>query len=233
MDLKIKVSGMREPDNIRAVCTLDIDMIGFVFCKRSPRYVSSVPSHAGLMPDYAGDVANNDVFGGKKRIERVGVFSNDIPQDIITAVYNYDLDYVQLNGNEPAVMIDNLRNTIDPDIRKGVKFIKTIKIGTDADDIRRWQDYSSSADMLLFYMKTVEADGCIQAFDPAIISSYDGNLPFMLGGGIRPEDARRVLLVNHPKMIGIDLDRCFETSPAVKDVSLLKEFITEIRTSEL
>lgn len=233
MNLKIKVSGMREPDNIRAVCALDIDMMGFVFCKRSPRYVSSVPSHAGIMPDYAGEVAYNDVFGGKKRIERVGVFSNDIPQDIITAVYNYDLDYVQLNGNEPAVMIDNLRNTIDPDIRKGVKFIKTMKIGTDADDIKRWQEYSSSADMLLFYIKAAGTAGCFQAFEPAILNSYDGNLPFMLGDGIMPEDARRVLSVNHPKMIGVDLGRCFETSPAVKDVSILEKFITEIRASEL
>lgn len=218
---------MREPDNIRAVEALGIDMIGFIFCKTSPRYVSSIPSYAGTIPDYAGDAACCATDGGRQRPARVGVFVNDTPQNIITAVYNYDLDYVQLHGNEPAVMIDNLRRTIVPGIQPGIKFIKAISVGA-ADDVKRWREYRGSADMLLFDTKGQEAGGNGSHFNWALLDAYDGDIPFMLSGGIGPDDAREVMSFNHPAMIGVDLNSRFETAPAVKDVALLENFIKEI-----
>lgn len=92
----IKVCGLRDPENIRAVMGLGADMIGLVFDRRNPRYVSSIPSNVGLLPDYASIQGHDLNEDGK--VARVGVFGSDMPQNIITMAYNYKLDYVQLYG---------------------------------------------------------------------------------------------------------------------------------------
>lgn len=67
----IKVCGLRDPENIRAVIGLGADMIGLVFDRRNPRYVSSIPSNVGLLPDYASIQGHDLNEDGK--VARVGV----------------------------------------------------------------------------------------------------------------------------------------------------------------
>ena len=55
--MKVKVCGLREPENIRDVEALGVDMVGFIFWKDSPRYVSMISANAGIIPDYAWDLA--------------------------------------------------------------------------------------------------------------------------------------------------------------------------------
>jgi len=227
----IKVCGLREPDNIRAVSALGVDMIGFIFWKDSKRYVASVPSHTGLLPDYAGRTASALAQDATHRPKRVGVFVDEMPQNIITAVYNYRLDYVQLHGSESPVLIENLRRTIDPDIRRGVKFIKAISVANE-DDVKRWREYDGVADMLLFDTKGEGVGGNGNQFCWNALAAYDGAIPFLLSGGIGPDDADAVLSFNHPAFAGIDLNSRFETAPGVKDVALLKAFIERVRNKE-
>lgn len=223
-NIMIKVCGMRDVENIRAVAALGVDMIGFVFWKDSPRYVSMMSSEAGIMPDYAGD--NGCCVGGS--VKKAGVFVDDMPQNIVTRVYNYGLDYVQLHGSESPVMIENLRRTLDPDIRKGVRIIKAISVET-AEDVGKWREYDGVADMLLFDTKCTCVGGSGHRFDWSVLQSYDGGIPFMLGGGIGPDDIQRVKDFEHPMFAGIDLNSRFETEPGMKDVEALREFIGEIR----
>ena len=119
----IKVCGMREPENIRAVAAFGIDLMGFIFYPSSSRFVQMISSRAGIIPDYSeerltkakhvGKRQENDASGAAVEQyvgpKRVGVFVDDMPQNIVTRVYNYSLDYVQLHGNESVEMIDNLR----------------------------------------------------------------------------------------------------------------------------
>ena len=58
---------------------------------------------------------------------------------------------------------------------------------------------------------------------------YDGDVPFLLSGGIGPEDASRILSFHHPRCVGIDLNSRFETEPGVKDVEKLKEFLLKVK----
>lgn len=223
-NIMIKVCGMRDVENIRSVAELGVDMIGFVFWKDSPRYVSMMSSGAGIMPDYAGD-NGRCVNGG---VKKVGVFVDGMPQDIVTRVYNYGLDYVQLHGSESAVMIDNLRRTLEPDIRQGVKIIKAISVET-AEDVDKWREYDGVADMLLFDTKCTCAGGSGRMFDWNVLQNYDGSLPFILSGGIGPDDVQRVKDFDHPMLAGIDLNSRFETAPAVKDVEAMKAFVRALR----
>lgn len=221
----IKVCGMREPENIRAVKELDIDLMGLIFWPKSPRYVSSIPIHAGIVPD----MANKEVKDSADRVKTVGVFVDEMPQTVIAHAYNYHLDYIQLHGNESPVYIDNLKRTLIPDILPDVKIIKALSI-READDVKRWRQYKGYADMLLFDTKCKCVGGSGEQFDWSVLDGYDGDIPFLLSGGIGPDDAERVKSFRHPMCVGIDLNSKFEDEPALKNVGALKEFISSIRS---
>ena len=108
----IKICGMRDADNIRAVSELDVDMLGFDFRPESPRFVRMVSSLAGTIPDYSEEQitrnASVPAVSPSATPMKIGVFADDMPQSIVTRVYNFQLDGVQLNGSEGRVMIENL-----------------------------------------------------------------------------------------------------------------------------
>ncbi|MGN1376128.1 MAG: phosphoribosylanthranilate isomerase [Prevotella sp.] len=221
----IKVCGLKEPDNIREVESLGVDMTGFIFYKKSRRYVSLLPSHAGTLPDYVGkDLSDR----GMSRSKRVGVFVDEMPQTIVSMAYNYALDYIQLHGDETTELIDNLRSTIVPDIRDDIKFIKAISVGS-ADDVKRWRKYDGKVDMLLFDTKGAHAGGNGTQFDWSVLDAYDGEIPFLLSGGITPEDAPAILNIRHPMFAGVDINSRFEISPGIKDINLIRGFVNKLR----
>lgn len=222
--MTIKVCGMREPENIRAVEELGVDMIGFIFVPQSKRYVQMISSNAGILPDHADNSQELTATDNSNTALRVGVFVDDMPQNIITRIYNYHLDYVQLHGDESAVMIDNLRRSVDPDIHKGLKIIKAISMASE-NDVKRWREYEGHADMLLFDTKGNEAGGNGRHFDWSLLDAYDGNIPFLLSGGIDIDDAVEIRKIKHPMFAGVDINSRFETEPAVKDVDKIRKFI--------
>ena len=221
----IKVCGMRDAQNIREVSQLGVDMIGMIFYPKSPRYVEMQSSHAGIIPDYAKEDISIE---SSKTPARVGVFVDDMVQNIVTRVVNYHLDYVQLHGNEPREMCENLRLTLDSDIRPGIKIIKAISV-SDASDIQKYKEYVGAVDLFLFDTKCKTVGGSGQQFDWQVLEQYDGEVPFLLSGGIGPEDASRLHAFHHPKCIGIDLNSRFEIEPGVKDVEKLKGFLNAMQ----
>lgn len=233
--MKIKVCGMREAQNIRDVAALDIDLMGFIFYPKSPRFVSLISSRAGILPDYSPErlsmAVNADGTPGyifPKRIKRVGVFVDEMPQTIITYVYNYSLDYIQLHGHETPTLIDNLRRTLVPDLVPDIKVIKAFGI-TSSEDFRQCEPYEGHADLFLFDTRTPLKGGSGQQFDWNVLETYHGGTPFLLSGGIGPDDAERVKTFHHPQCVGIDVNSKFETAPAMKDVELLEKFIKQIK----
>lgn len=211
---------MRDADNIRDISALGVDMIGLIFYPPSPRYVQQFSSGAGIIPDYAPDMGKTPL--------RVGVFVDDMPQNIVTRVYNYKLDYIQLHGNEPRETLENLRATIDPDIKPKIKIIKAISVSS-AEDIKKYKEYVGAADLFLFDTKCKTVGGSGELFDWQVLQAYDGDVPFLLSGGIGPDDAERIQNFHHPKCIGIDLNSKFEIEPALKDVEKLKQFLVKVQ----
>lgn len=211
---------MRDADNIRDILALGVDMIGLIFYPPSPRYVQQFSSGAGIIPDYAPDMGKTPL--------RVGVFVDEMPQNIVTRVYNYKLDYIQLHGNEPRETLENLRATIDPDIKPKIKIIKAISVSS-AEDIKKYKEYVGAADLFLFDTKCKTVGGSGEQFDWQVLQAYDGDVSFLLSGGIGPDDAERIKNFHHPKCIGIDLNSKFEIEPALKDVEKLKQFLVKVK----
>ena len=212
---------MRDGENIRQVAELGVDWIGMIFWPKSPRYVTMIPSHAGIIPD-RGSLSPLTAHLSPLR---VGVFVDEMAQNIITRVVNFQLDLVQLHGHETPTLIRNLRRTL-ADIRP-VKFIKAISVAS-REDIETYKEYADCVDYLLFDTKCPTVGGSGNQFDWTVLDTYEGNLPFLLSGGIGPNDAERVKTFKHPKCIGIDLNSKFEVEPGLKDINKLKQFLERL-----
>ena len=214
---------MRDAHNIHEVSQLGIDWIGLDFIPNSERYVSQIASCAGIIPDYSSlsDLSSDKLSQQKEGPVLCGVFADDMPQNIVTRVVNFNLDVVQLNGDESCVMIDNLRRTLDPDIHAGIKIMKRLVI-TKREDIENYKEYAEGVDYFLFDVQD-------NLKDWSILEAYDGKVPFLVSGNIGAEDIEKIKGLSHPLFYGISVNKKFERAPAVKDVALLKDFLEKIK----
>lgn len=231
----VMVSGMRDARNIREVSALDVDMMGFDFYPASKRFVQMISSQAGIIPDFSPErlkkAAKPNSTGNAmvpKRISRVGVFVDDMPQSIISRVYNYSLEYVQLNGDENEVMIDNLKRSLVPDLVPEIKVIKTLNINTP-DDFVRCDVFAGCVDLFLFNIIGDKKTGAGFAESVKMLEAYKGKTPFLLGGNIGVNDVKAIQALRHSKFVGVDLNEQFELSEGVKDVERLQKFIANVK----
>lgn len=207
----IKVCGMREPENIRAVASLGVDMIGMIFYPKSPRYVQSRVDEEDRLP-----------------VQRVGVFVDESIANILKIIDTFHLDFVQLHGNESPQFVTMLRDALKESGFSGVRLMKALSIQTP-DEVDRWQAYQGLVDLLLFDTPTAGYGGSGRRFNWSLLAHYQGDIPFLLSGGIGPDDVEDILSFHHPMLKGIDLNSRFELAPAVKDVDLLRGFIHQLR----
>ena len=201
----IKVCGMREVENIREVEALGIDLMGFIFWPKSSRYVNERPAYLST------------------QCKRVGVFVNASIEEIMQKVQDYALDYIQLHGSESPEYAQRLRSVYGD----SVAVIKAFNIAT-TEDLEATKPYEGLVDYFLFDTKAQLPGGSGQQFDWSVLADYVGETPFLLSGGIGPDDAERVKAFNHPKCVGIDLNSKFEAEPALKDIQKLKTFLEQL-----
>ena len=202
------VCGMREPDNIREILTLDPDFLGLIFYPKSSRYVTS-PT-----------IINNIRFG--QNTKKTGVFVNATEDEIMQKVKLYELQAVQLHGEESVVLCRSLRN-------KGVLVLKAFQIYA-AEDFEDTLLYNDQVDYFLFDTKTASYGGSGSKFDWSLLDAYHGNTPFFLSGGIGPDDVQAIQKINHPLFRGVDLNSRFEIAPAIKSYKLLQQFIKQLNS---
>ena len=197
----IKVCGMRDPDNIRAIDALEgINWMGFIFWPNSKRYVSEFPED---MPIYK---------------KRVGVFVDEDIEQVKRIADDYALDIIQLHGHESPDYVRQLREW---------EVMKAFNIATPSD-LEGTKPYEGIADYFLFDTKGKSVGGNGEKFDWSVLNSYEGKTPFLLSGGIGPDDAERINSFHHPQFMGIDLNSGFETAPAMKDPALLQSFLSQL-----
>ena len=209
----IKVCGMRDGDNIRALEKLDIDWMGFIFYAGSPRYVSDE------------DDWTNAIQSCTK--VKVGVFVNEQPEEILRKITKYGLDYVQLHGDETPDFCRRLRDA-------GCAVIKALSVSSENKGInplvmlQQTTVYEPFVEYFLFDTKSDKYGGTGKRFDWSVLEAYRGNVPFLLSGGIGLEQVNDLQAFAHPMLAGIDLNSRFELSPALKDVEMIKIFCTQM-----
>ena len=212
----IKVCGMRDAENIRKVEAQGIDLMGFIFWPKSSRYVSERPAY---LPT---------------NCKRVGVFVDEDIETVKRIAEDYALDFIQLHGHESRAYCAQL---------KGLKLIKAFNIAT-TEDFKQTESYTGIVDYFLFDTRKplrevggwLPPGGTGEKFDWSVLSAYDGNTPFLLSGGIGPDDAE--VLTSHlspltsKKCVGIDLNSRFEQAPGLKDINKLKDFLNALNNEQ-
>lgn len=199
----VKVCGMREPDNIRAVEQAGADWMGFIFFPRSPRYVDAVPAYLPV------------------RCKRVGVFVGAETEHILHTASLFGLHAVQLHGHETPEQCARLS-------AEGLEVIKVFSVD-EAQGLPSYAAYEGVCRYFLFDTACVGYGGSGKVFRWDLLAGYRGRTPFLLSGGLSPDSLKDLLGFAHDQWAGIDLNSGFETEPARKDAAALQTFIEQVK----
>ncbi|TRX72357.1 phosphoribosylanthranilate isomerase [Carboxylicivirga sp. M1479] len=204
---KIKVCGMRNDENLAALLELKPDYVGFIFYDKSPRYTDSRPQ-----------------VNIPSTVKKVGVFVNASERTINEKRIQFGLDIIQLHGDESPELCFLLKQT-------GVQVMKVFRVDEtfDFQQTRRYQDY---CDYFLFDTQTKAFGGSGKRFDWRLLKNYNQARPMFLSGGIGPDDVNDIRQITELNIKAIDVNSKFETEPALKNIELLSEFMSEIRKTE-
>ena len=213
--MKIKVCGMRNPSNIEAVSTLPIHFMGFIFYEKSPRFVTHT----------------HDISACPDDLTKVGVFVNAEIEYILHKIDQYDLDAVQLHGSETPQYIADFSRELWLKLKLmaniDVEIIKAFSVDSDFD-FETTKPYSELVKYFLFDTKSPQHGGAGIKFDWSILEKYDGDVPFLLAGGISENDVEIIKSLTISQLYGLDLNSKFEIEPALKDVEKLKTFLEKL-----
>lgn len=208
--MKIKVCGLKHPENIVRIQKCNPDFVGFIFFKESPRYVSDKSFLLSL-----------DL---KDKSKTVGVFVNCPMNEVKELVALYQLDLVQLHGDETLEYVRELSFS-------GIKIIKAFQINEDFD-WDRLENYSPYVQYFLFDTATKQYGGSGLKFNWDHLVNYRISIPFFLSGGISINDVESIADLNLPQLHGIDINSKFETRPGFKDVELVNQMINKVRNGK-
>lgn len=233
----VKVCGMRDAQNIREVAQLGVSALGFIFYPQSPRCVKELEYGDSFTPALVRGEAD-------MQIPRIGVFVDDDIENVLIQSMRFSLNCIQLHGNETREYCEDLNQGFkeliemfnkeaqkhNPDVEPfdgRIQIIKAISVNS-AEDIQKYKDYVGAVDYFLFDTKCKQKGGSGVQFDWSVLDAYDGDVPFLLSGGIGPDDAERVKAIKHPMLGGIDINSKFEKEPGIKDVEKIKKFLEEL-----
>lgn len=196
--MKLKICGMKYRANIQEVAALQPDYLGFIFYEKSPRFCN------GELPEIPNTIA------------KVGVFVNAPLSEILNKIKAYNLQLVQLHGEESPEICEVLRLI-------NIKVIKTFSID-DTFDFETLRPYEPVCDYFLFDTKGKHYGGNGTTFNWEILKKYPSQKSFFLSGGIGLEEISKLKQLNLP-IYALDVNSKFETEPGLKNSNACKKII--------
>lgn len=208
--INIKVCGITTLKQLQQLEGLNIAFAGLIFAKESPRYMGNK-----LKPE--------EIEGLDLDIKKIGVFVNADYEEIMPIAEKYELDIIQLHGDESPELCADLSDDLE--------VMKAFRIGVNTESIdKKIKEYDDVCDYYLFDTVSDEARGGTgQKFDWKKITDSKIEKPFFLSGGIGPEDAEAVKKFKHPDFFGVDINSRFEKEPGVKDMALVLKFMRDLK----
>ncbi|OIQ36252.1 MAG: hypothetical protein BM563_11220 [Bacteroidetes bacterium MedPE-SWsnd-G1] len=206
--MKIKVCGMRNSENIQEVIKLSPDYLGFIFYNKSKRHITGFPEI--IIPN---------------SIKKVGVVVNESIETIRRYIKNYDLDAIQLHGNESVAFCEKLQRNQGENT---FEIFKAFSID-EHFDFEKTKDYEPFCELFIFDTKGKGYGGTGLKYDWNLLKKYKGETPFLLSGGIGPNDAASIKKFNNRQCIGVDLNSGFEDAPGLKNKEKLQSFLNELK----
>ena len=202
--MKLKVCGMKFPENIIEIESLKPDFMGFIFWDKSVRYY------------------NQTSISISSEINRVGVFVNEKIEEVLKKIKQYNLDFVQLHGGENEDYCNAIKDHC--------KIIKVFSIGKSFE-FKDSKPFENLCHYFLFDTKTSSYGGSGKKFDWNILNNYDSKKPFFLSGGISLDDIDEIKKIFNSKLplLGIDINSQFENKLLEKDCNKIKLLIKNLK----
>jgi phosphoribosylanthranilate isomerase len=215
MGLRVKICGITQSDQGRAIAQLGAHALGFICVSESPRYIT--PIQIGQIVDALPRNA-----AGAIPCDRVGVFVNASPAQIRATVEQGHLNTVQLHGTESPEFCHHLYAHLPP----GTQIIKALRI-RHFDDLQAATLYEGGVDMLLLdaYHPTAFG-GTGKTLDWQQLRQFRPSCPWLLAGGLSADNIQTALRLVRPD--GIDLSSGVERSPGDKDLAQVEKLFHAI-----
>ncbi len=231
--MKLKVCGMKYTENMQQVAALKPDYLGFIFYEKSKR------NFEGIIPELPAS------------IKKTGVFVNEHIEIVISLIEEYQLEAVQLHGDESVAYITDLKAKlterramfVEENLQikkkkhqhfipeKAIEIIKVFGI-KDEFNFDVLKPYLPVVDFFLFDTKGKERGGNGVQFDWTVLENYPYEKPFFLSGGIglnHLEQLQTIAKSNLP-IYALDVNSKFETAPGIKKIEELKKFKQNVFT---
>jgi phosphoribosylanthranilate isomerase len=210
-DTRVKICGLTMAQDVQAAAAAGATYVGFVFFEKSPRHLS---------PDAARALAI-EVPPGIAKVALV-VDASNAALDTLTGTV--PLDMLQLHGHETPARVAEIR------ARYGLPVMKAIGIA-DKSDLAQIDTYAEVADQLLIDAKPPRgADrpgGNAAAFDWSLIAGRDWPLPWLLAGGLTPDNVAEAVTRTGARQV--DVSSGVEQAPGRKDQARIRAFIAAAR----
>ncbi len=208
--IRVKICGVTRKSDLNEAVGAGANYIGLNFFPKSPRFVDANRARELALETPAGVV-------------KVGLFvdADDAFMDEILA--QAPLDMIQLHGEESPERLRAVK------LRYGLPVMKALGIKTK-DDLAKIEAYDA-ADQFLLDAKAPEGavlpGGNGVPFDWRLLEDLQIETPWMLAGGLRPENVREAVLKTHA--LQVDVSSGVESEPGVKDKALMESFVREAR----
>lgn len=207
---RVKICGITRPEQGVAIAQLGATALGFICVQQSPRYVTPLQIREVV-----------DALEGRA-VDRVGVFVNAGVEEIAQVAAIAHLNAVQLHGDEPPQVCQELRSAL-PEI----ELIKALRVRC-LDTLQKAEVYSEVVDTLLLDAYHPHLfGGTGDKLDWETLQTWRSPLPWLLAGGINPDNVQQALSILHPQ--GIDLSSGVERAPGDKDLNKVAALCQQLK----
>lgn len=210
-DIRVKICGLTDPADIPAAILAGAAYVGFVFFSKSPRHLDleSAAAMARSVPEGIAKVA-------------LTVDADDTALEALRA--QVPLDMLQLHGRESPARVTEVKQ------RTGLPVMKALGVASETD-LTQIDFYAKVADQLLIDARPPRgADrpgGNALAFDWSLIAGRRWPVPWMLAGGLTPENVAEAIARTGARQV--DVSSGVERAPGEKDPELMRAFIDAAR----
>jgi phosphoribosylanthranilate isomerase len=214
--IRVKICGITTPEQGRAIAELGATALGFMCVARSPRYV--LPAQIKAMVQALPTLPDTE----RPTVDCVGVFADASLDDIEQVVAIAGLNAVQLHGDESPAFCQQLRDRLPH-----VEIIKALRI-RDFEALEQANLYQAWVNTLLldaYHPQLLGGTG--KTLDWSALQQFSPGIPWMLAGGITPDNVATALRQLKPD--GIDLSSGVEHVPGNKDLTKVARLFNELQ----
>ena len=205
--VSVKICGLANVDDVRACADAGANYMGLVFFEKSPRNIT-IPA--------ARELALAAPLG----LAKVALVVNPSDAELDTITGTVPLDMLQLHGRETPERVTEVK------ARYGLPVMKAVGIA-DGDDLPKLESYFGVADQILVDAKPPKGGelpgGNGLSFDWRLIAGRRWPCPWMLAGGLTPENVAEAVKMTGAKQV--DVSSGVEDAPGQKNAELIKKFV--------